>query len=74
VRIGHGEAPVKGGSFPKAQADLHQLRLVLWVSTRSDFCELSSTLMDREAKLVASTIYHNLVDLLGDETVCRSKP
>jgi hypothetical protein len=36
-----------------------------------DFCELSARLIDREAKLVAGTVYHHFPDLLADKTLCR---
>lgn len=49
-------------------------QLSLGFGSRRDFCELSATLMDREAKLVASSVYHHFVDLLADGTICRSKP
>jgi hypothetical protein len=45
--------------------------LTLGFGPERDFCELGAALMDREAKLVASTIYHRFVDLLEDETICR---
>lgn len=49
-------------------------QLSLGFGSKRDFCELSATLMDREAKLVASNVYHHFIDLLADRTVCRSKP
>jgi hypothetical protein len=49
-------------------------QISLGFGAERDFCELSATLMDREAKLVASSVYHHFVDLLADKTICRSKP
>jgi hypothetical protein len=46
-------------------------QLTLGFGPDRDFCELNARLIDSEAKLVAGTVYHNFLDLLEDETICR---
>jgi hypothetical protein len=46
-------------------------QLSLGFGAERDFCELSARLIDREAKLVAGTVYHHFTDLLADPTICR---
>ena len=45
-------------------------QLALGFGPQRDFCELSARLIDREAKLVAGTIYHHFPHLLVDKTIC----
>jgi hypothetical protein len=46
-------------------------QLSLGFGPERDFCELNARLLDSEAKLVAGTVYHNFMDLLEDDAVCR---
>lgn len=46
-------------------------QLALGFGPKRDFCELSARLLDAEGEILADGRYHDFIDLLADEKVCR---